>query len=688
MTGDASSVSGVDPLNEGDRTTTDGTERLLGWNTIGAVVGLVLSIAILALTVWFSSQLKKQAELLSPASQMAALVDADISRSIAALRGYLAYGDPRFIEERRRIWVDIERSYEDFEAIARPQLPPVQQDNLTLFRARLNQLKHVQWAIEDVAHTPGNEPARRNYEAQIHPIRTSILQTFRQSIGAVRAEFANDAELSFRLVVFHAQFMTMDTTLADYVQDPTALHLQDFEQQALELDRSMDALEATLAGGEDRAPAVNALATYAIAETRAYLAQARTLTWEQQHRSNTVAQELFRYRAQPLADFVSERMRLISTLQAETSARSSKLFQVIGLVVVFGALLIGAMSLSTLYVSFRIRSRVSRVIDRAKRLGQYKIERKLGAGGMGEVYLARHALLRRPAAIKLLRSDRTASRRAKRRFRAEVQLTSRLTHPNTVEIFDYGVTPDNVLYYAMEYLDGPTLQQVVDLTGPMPSGRVIHILRQVAGSLQEAHDLGLLHRDIKPSNIMLCRLGGIADSAKVLDFGLVLDLHHEEDHDSDVGQLEGTPLYLAPETILESNGSEERSDLYALGAVGYFLLCGHPPFEGGDIVELLCQHLSDAPVPPSEQTAQAIDPDLEQLILDCLEKDPEDRPRTALAFQEALDACEARGTWGRAEWETWWAEFGEVVLRASSEGDSLDTSLQDGLAVRVESRSG
>ena len=183
------------------------------------------------------------------------------------------------------------------------------------------------------------------------------------------------------------------------------------------------------------------------------------------------------------------------------------------------ASLMGILSAGSLFVSLRLRRQVQDVMARAKRLGQYEIEKKVGQGGMGEVYLAHHAMLRRPTAIKLLRAENSQDVRAQTRFQREVQLTSQLTHPNTIEIFDYGRTPTGIFYYAMEYVDGFTLDALVSLAGPVDPHRVVHILIQTCGSLQEAHERGILHRDVKPSNIMLTRRGGICDTVKILDFG-------------------------------------------------------------------------------------------------------------------------------------------------------------------------
>jgi serine/threonine-protein kinase len=275
---------------------------------------------------------------------------------------------------------------------------------------------------------------------------------------------------------------------------------------------------------------------------------------------------------------------------------------------------------------------------------------------MGAVYRARHALLRRPTAIKLLPPEK-AGQAALERFEREVQLTARLSHPNTVAVFDYGRTPDGVFYYAMEYLDGINLAALVRDDGPQPPARVVHVLRQVASALAEAHGIGLIHRDVKPENIILCERGGIPDVAKVVDFGLVRDLERTSDA-SRTGVVTGTPLYLAPEAIKAPDRVDGRADLYALGAVGYFMLTGTHVFTGATLVEVCSHHLHTAPVAPSERLGRPLPADVEALVLACLEKDPSRRPASALGLRDRLG--ELAGTHPRSEAaaRAWWDGFG------------------------------
>ena len=253
-------------------------------------------------------------------------------------------------------------------------------------------------------------------------------------------------------------------------------------------------------------------------------------------------------------------------------------------------------------------------VREARRLGQYVLEQKIGEGGMGEVYRAYHGMMRRPSALKLLHPDRSGENRL-RRFEREVQLTARLTHPNTITIFDYGRTLDGVFYYAMELLDGATLERIVAVGGAQEPGRVVRILSMACGALSEAHAIGLIHRDIKPANIMLCTQGGERDVVKLLDFGLVKELEVDREIKlTAAAALTGTPQYMAPESIRAPELVDARTDLYALGAVAYFLLAGTDVFEGPSVLEVCGQHLHQAPQPLSARGVQ-VPAELEAIVL-------------------------------------------------------------------------
>ncbi|MDH4063265.1 MAG: serine/threonine protein kinase [Acidobacteriota bacterium] len=357
---------------------------------------------------------------------------------------------------------------------------------------------------------------------------------------------------------------------------------------------------------------------------------------------------------------------------------------VVGLDVAMWAVAAVAMSAVTSHVIFGLRAEVSKI----RRLGQYTLERKIGEGGMGAVYRARHAFLRRPTAIKLLPPDKAGEDNI-RRFEREVQLTASLTHPNTVAIFDYGRTSGGVFYFAMEYLDGINLDELVRFDGAQPAGRVIHILEQVSGALAEAQGIGLIHRDVKPANIILCERGGQPDVAKVVDFGLVkpVDVSPADPTMTATSSntIVGTPLYMAPEAMTGDGTMDARGDLYALGAVAYFLLTGTPVFRGNTVIEVCAQHLSSMPEPPSARLGRPIPADLEHLVLQCLAKSPVDRPQSATALQLALAGLTVHGSWSTADAARWWSRYrqtraAEVRPPASDTVETVAADLEGRLA--------
>ncbi len=296
--------------------------------------------------------------------------------------------------------------------------------------------------------------------------------------------------------------------------------------------------------------------------------------------------------------------------------------------------------------------RMRRAIRKAERLGQYTLEHKLGEGGMGEVWLARHAMLRRPTAVKLLPPEKNDPA-AIARFEQEVQHTAELSHPNTITIYDYGRTYDGIFYYAMELIAGTDLKSLVVAEGPLPQARVVHILRQVCGSLAEAHARGLVHRDVKPANIMIAAIGGEADVVRVLDFGLVKQVESVPDDAAAGGTIAGTPLYLAPESIVSPASTDSRSDLYALGGVAYWLLTGHPLFDAETPMECLTHQLETMPVKPSLRGGVSVSPRLEALVMACLAKNPAERPQSAEELSDRL-AASLDVAWTRDDARRWW----------------------------------
>jgi serine/threonine-protein kinase len=289
----------------------------------------------------------------------------------------------------------------------------------------------------------------------------------------------------------------------------------------------------------------------------------------------------------------------------------------------------------------------------ARRMDQYVIEGLIGEGAMGVVYRAQHALMRRPTALKLLRPER-AGGRALRRFEMEVRQTCLLTHPNTVRIYDYGHTADGTFFYAMELLEGADLHEIVARTGPLPASRVVHVLRHACGALEEAHTRGLVHRDIKPGNLMLCRQGLDEDVVKVMDFGLVKQTAGDGHDLSVAGEICGTPLTISPES-LRGKPVTLLADIYGLGAVGYILLTGQPVFDGSSALQVTLKHLEEDPVPPSAR-GWDVPPELEEILMCCLEKDPQARPQGAAELARRLAVCSGVGAWTQADATRWWAE--------------------------------
>jgi len=322
-------------------------------------------------------------------------------------------------------------------------------------------------------------------------------------------------------------------------------------------------------------------------------------------------------------------------------------------------------------VSYGLR----RSVERAAELGQYTLGEKIGEGGMGAVYHARHAMLRRETAIKLLPPDR-AGARALARFEREVQATAALAHPNTITIYDYGRTPDGTFYYAMEHVDGPDLQALVEAAGPLPPGRAIHLLRQIAEALAEAHAHGLVHRDVKPANVLVAERGGRHDFVKVVDFGLVKQEAGDasSSQSAAAGGITGTPHYMSPEAVVDPLRVDARSDVYSLGALAYFLLTGATVFDGATAMEV-CVKQVHAEVPAlrdrarTRALAEAIPDGLEALVLACLAKKPEDRPASAAALADALGALGASTPWTDEDARAWWHANAGTLGKRRAGGD-------------------
>jgi serine/threonine-protein kinase len=283
---------------------------------------------------------------------------------------------------------------------------------------------------------------------------------------------------------------------------------------------------------------------------------------------------------------------------------------------------------------------------------------------MGVVYRASHAMLRRPTAIKLLADGSDASLS---RFEQEVHLLSSLNHPNIVTVYDYGRTAGGSFYYAMELLDGMDLEKLVAADGPQPPERVIHIIRQVARGLHEAHDVGLVHRDVKPANVFVCRRWGNPDAVKVLDFGLAKNSADPATSVTGHNVVLGTPLYISPEALKSADLVDVRSDIYSLGAVAYYMITAQPVFTGNSTVEVFARHLHSAPVVPSQRLGRAVPADLEAIVLRCLAKSSADRYPTAAELERALASCAAADAWGADRARAWWEQRGRAPMPARSD---------------------
>jgi serine/threonine-protein kinase len=311
----------------------------------------------------------------------------------------------------------------------------------------------------------------------------------------------------------------------------------------------------------------------------------------------------------------------------------------------------------------------------ARKLGQYSLKEKLGAGGMGEVYLGEHILLRRPCAIKVIRPDRAGDPRNLHRFEREVRVMATLTHSNTVEIFDYGHTEDGTFYYVMELLPGLNLQELVDRSGPLAPERAVCLLRQVASALREAHGIGFIHRDIKPSNIIACERGRIYDVAKLLDFGLVKGFGQSQElvGATQDGAITGSPAYMSPEQGI-GKPLDARTDVYSLGAVAYFLLTGQMPFVRDNPMQIILAHAHDEVTPPS--TLQpGLSAELEQIILRCLEKDPANRYQNVEDLESALADCPLEQSWTQVRARLWWEEY--AARKAEAPAATADENLRE-----------
>lgn len=337
------------------------------------------------------------------------------------------------------------------------------------------------------------------------------------------------------------------------------------------------------------------------------------------------------------------------------------------------------------YVNFDSRRRLKAAELKLQRLGQYNLEEKIGSGSMGVVYRARHALMRRDTAVKLLLPE-LADADSINRFVQEVRLTCQLTHPNTIQIYDYGHTPAGIFYYAMEFLIGLNLHQLVEEFGPQPEGRAINILIQICNSLAEAHAAGLIHRDIKPSNVFLTDRGGVPDYVKVLDFGLVREFRTEKNYQQVNDEMAGTPWFMPPEAIENPAASDPRSDIYSLGGLAFYLVTGKYVFDHDSVDGVMEQQLKSLPTTPSKSTKNAISQEFDSVILSCLEKNPAHRPQSAMELAALLAACPRAAESTPESRNEWWHMYHARVdsLPPSSEEETTEDHITE-VKINLES---
>lgn len=636
--------------------------RLLSSSGRIALIGAIASLATVGFVLWIQAVMLRQQRIGEPLARLSMELEHYLERSFVQLDEWVAFENEAARKQREALWYDeIFPRFEKLDELSENPHARGSVEDIQALEAKLRRLAFLQWYVEDVVHTPANVPARVAYVWELEAIVDLVPQLL-----ALPMEGEDTAQDAQRLMI---AFQRTDRTLVELLEDgaPVLAETAGSQSQvAAEIAKEIIGKWEKRAATDRRAEALVAAAR----ETMAYGSRAPIVAQLRTAEDWNVAEHVNRTKLDPLRQDVMEHARRITEFQLNYVKKQGRGLIVWSFVVLGLALLLGGLSIGSMYLSYRLEDRVQRALARAQSLGQYVIDTRVGGGGMGEVYRASHALLRRPAAVKVLRVDSTFDAQAQQRFRREVQATSQLTHPNTIAIYDYGKTPEGLFYYAMELLDGVTLDALVRATGPLPPGRVVHILRQVCGSIQEAHDKGLLHRDIKPSNVMLAELGGVFDRVKVLDFGLVTRVHETPVGSADA--IVGTPAYLAPEAIRGSDNVSPRTDVYAIGAVAYFLLTGTSVFEETSVRAVLERHLHDLPEPPSSRLGGDIPEHLELLVLGCLAKSPDDRPGSAAALAAMLDEADVPN-WTDRDAALWWDEYGEAI-RALVRADEDEAS--------------
>lgn len=625
------------------------------------MLGMVASLLTVGFTLWIQATMQHQSEVAGPLLRESQMLESALAESFGSLQAWVAFGTADAPATRTKLWQDeIAPRLERLEAAANSSQD---QQEIYELRTELKTIKVLQWQIEDAAQTVGNVEARFIYEEEVVALRDRATRYLMQR----PAPGAPGDEVEARLLrsSLRGLVLQMDGALVRLIIDytPAQAHkLRQLAESTREAARQLEAMKLP-----------NGFHEIFATEVRSFVDRTESVVRSRAKRDWNYTDTKFRTQLRPASDRAAALLVSLVKRQERGLIKETRSLFRWSFVILALALLVGVFSGFSIYYTYQLRDRAERALASAQSLGQYALGERIGSGGMGQVFRAEHALLRRPAAVKVMRGTRAQDPESQARFLKEVQVTSTLSHPNTVAIYDYGRSSDGLLYYAMELLDGVSLESLVRATGPIPPARVAHILSQICGSLSEAHGRGLLHRDLKPSNIMLVIKGGVPDVVKVLDFGLV----------SEIGELPsrtghglvGTPAYLAPELIVAESNASVRSDIYAIGAIAYFLVTGTVLFPSADVEETLRAQVEDDCERPSLRLGAALPVDLEAIVMGCLAKEPGNRPARTNHIETLLDSATI-DSWSRKQANTWWTQYGESVRAAAREdGDSSSSDV-------------
>ncbi|MEL6759057.1 MAG: serine/threonine-protein kinase [Myxococcota bacterium] len=643
-----------------------------------AWIGLLASLATIGFALYLQFLLEVVRTIAEPLAQATVRLDGALAETTAELRGWIAYRDPAAKTSRGESWKTIDESIATIEGLTKwaPEEFILDVNELTRLLRRIRAYQDI---MQELAHSPGNLVASDLYRTRLEPLKESALELLVDPLRLGSAASSAEVVSVGRVIRFRSMLLALDAALVAYLREPTESVRAEIDTRRQGLATLSEELRLELAP----LPTTASLTRNGVDESAAMLKTARRelagylsiLPEVLDARTGPTAvrtEHLFRTRLRPLLEQATQITQRIAAQQTAGRKRSAGVIYRWSFIVIALALAMGIASGFSIYVSNRLERGVDRILKSTKSLGNYHLESLIGRGGMGEVYRGRHSVLRRPCALKILRREHLRDPQAQERFRQEVQMTSSLRNPHTVAIYDYGSSSEGLFYYAMELLDGFTLASLLESVGPLPPRRVVHVLRDVASSLSEAHERGLLHRDIKPSNVMLTQLGGIYDFTKVLDFGLVAEF------DQDLGRgrtIVGTPMYLAPECIApDTRRITPAVDIYAIGALGYELVTGTPVFPYRDVSRVLDAHATESPERLSSRLGKPVPDDLEVLLLGCLAKSPWDRPESAASL-EALLAELNVGSWTQLEASEWWQTFGDAARVQRSYDDTKPVDL-------------